>query len=111
MAANPLAGEAELFVAGKTHLVRVSMRAIPLMCAAVGVDTWPALADAAQKAIHMEAVTRALLEANGVAVTDDDLAGMDAMQWIDRILPALLRYDPTPKESGDANPQKSRAKK
>lgn len=112
MAANPLAGEAELIVGGKTHQVRVSMRAIPMMCAAVGVDTWPALAEAAQKIANMEAITRALLQANRVEVSDEDIADMDAAQWIERVLPALLRYEPAgKKEDADAHPPKGQAKK
>lgn len=111
MAANPLAGEAELFVGGKLHLVKVNMRALPMMCAAVGVETWSDLASAAQKITNIEALTRALLQANRIEVTDDQIAEMDCQQWPERILPALLRFDPSPKDEDSANPPKSRAKK
>lgn len=110
MAANPLAGEAELFVGGKLHLVKVNMRAIPLMCKAVGVETWTDLGQVAQKVTHIEALTRALLDANRIEVTDDEIADMDWQQWFDAILPALLRFSPKKDEDG-ANPPKSRAKK
>lgn len=113
MKANPLAGEAELVVAGKTHLVKVNMRTVPAMCAAVGADTWPELNQAAMKAANMLPITKALLEANRIEVSEDDVADMDALQWPERILPALLRFDPKAKGEADeaeARPTTARRK-
>lgn len=109
MAANPLAGEAELVVAGVKHLVKVNMRSVPFMCRAIGVDSWPALNEAAQKADNMVPITRALLEANNVTATDDEVADMDAAQWINQVIPALFRYAPK-KDDEETNPRKGQRK-
>jgi len=111
MTANPLRGEAEIEIGGQKHVVCINMGALAAISTALGVKTFPQMAEAVFEIPNMPKVIRAALDASGIkGVSDEDIAGMDWEQYLGPFLDALLRRKTNDNEAAD-NPPKGQRKK
>lgn len=112
MTANPLRGEAEIEIGGQKHLICINMGALAAISTAIGVKTFPQMAEAVFEIPNMPKVIRAALDASGIkGVTDADIDGMDWSQYLGPFLDALLRRKSNDNGEADTHPQKGQRKK
>lgn len=112
MTANPLRGEAEIEIAGRKHKICIHMGALATISTAIGVKTFPQMAEAVFEIPNMPKVIRAALDSNGIAgVSDEEIASMDWGQYLGPFLDALLRRKSNDNEDAEAHPQKGQRKK
>jgi len=113
MTANPLRGEAEIEIGGQKHKICINMGALAAISTAIGVRTFPQMAEAVFEIPNMPKVIRAALDANGIkGVSDEQINDMDWSQYLGPFLDALLRRKANDNEAeGEANPPRGQRKR
>lgn len=112
MTANPLRGEAEIEIGGEKHKICINMGALAAISTAIGVKTFPQMAEAVFEIPNMPKVIRAALDASGIkGVTDEQINDMDWSQYLGPFLDALLRRKPNDTDEADTHPPKGQRKK
>lgn len=112
MTANPLRGEAEIEIGGQKHKICINMGALAAISTAIGVKTFPQMAEAVFEIPNMPKVIRAALDASGIkGVSDEQISDMDWNQYLGPFLDALLRRKSNDNDEVDAHPPKGQRKK
>lgn len=112
MTANPLRGEAEIEIGGQKHKICINMGALAAISTAIGVRTFPQMAEAVFEIPNMPKVIRAALDASGIkGVTDEQINDMDWGQYLGPFLDALLRRKANDNDEADTHPPKGQRKK